>query len=155
VGLLAHIARWFGRRDDLGSRGERAAAAMLRAKGYRILGANLKAGSGSGGGYGWGEVDLLAEDPDGRTIVIVEVKTRRRAKNASGKSARIAPEASVTRAKQRKLVRLMDALCRANGWEERPKRIDVVAVEVFGEAGGGTRETVTHYEHAVGRGTRR
>jgi putative endonuclease len=155
VGLLAHISRWFGRRDDLGSRGERAAAALLRSKGYRILGSNLKAGSGAGSGYGWGEVDLLAEDPDGRTIVVVEVKTRRRAKDAPGKSARIAPEAGVTRAKQRKLVRLMDALCRANGWQERPKRIDVIAVEIVDDGAGGTREVVKHYEHAVGRGTRR
>lgn len=151
MGLLSTIAGWLGRKDDLGARGERIAAAMLRAKGYRILGTNVKAGSGAGGGYGWGEVDLLAEDPDGRTIVVVEVKTRRRAKGTRGKSARVAPEASVTRSKQRKLIRLMDALSRANGWDGRPKRIDVVAVEVFDDSTGVTREAATHFEHALAR----
>lgn len=50
-----------------GRQGEEAAARHLRRAGYRILGRNLR--------NRFGEVDLLAEAPDQRTIVVVEVKS--------------------------------------------------------------------------------
>jgi putative endonuclease len=53
--------RWFGRRS------ERTAARFLRSHGYRILAANLA--------DRLGELDLLALDPDGRTLVVVEVRS--------------------------------------------------------------------------------
>lgn len=146
VGLFERFKAWlaglFGGGRSLGARGEAAAASMLARKGYRLLGKNLR--------LSFGEIDLLVEDPDGRTIVLVEVKTRRRGPGAPGASARVAPEASITRRKARTLVRLLDAVTRANGWEGRPKRIDVVAVEAHDEPGG-ERLTLRHFLSAVGR----
>lgn len=55
-------ARW------LGGRGERAAMRALRARGYRLLGRNLRTPCG--------EVDLLAEQ--GGLLVLVEVKATAR-----------------------------------------------------------------------------
>lgn len=50
----------------LGSRGERAAAAHLRKRGYRVINRNYRCPVG--------EIDLISWD--GETIVFVEVKTR-------------------------------------------------------------------------------
>ena len=77
-------------RRILGRRGERRAARFLRRRGYRILHRNLTIGRD--------EADLVALDPDGRTIVIVEVKTR--------SSDYLAPEVKINRDKQYRLARL-------------------------------------------------
>lgn len=58
-GLLARL---------LGTRGERAAARALRARGYRVLGRNLRTPAG--------ELDLLAEERG--ALVLVEVKSTSR-----------------------------------------------------------------------------
>lgn len=107
--------------DAWGLRGEDAAAALLRSRGFRVLGRSLRLHAG--------EIDILAEDPDGKTVVVVEVKTRVRREGQAARSASTPPEASITARKRRKLVSLARALVRANGWESRPLRIDVVAVE--------------------------
>jgi len=107
--------------DTWGVRGEGAAAAFLKSRNFRVLGRSLRLGAG--------EIDILAEDPDGRTIVVVEVKTRVRRAGQPERSARTLPEASITARKRRKLVVLARAIVRANGWAARPLRIDVIAVE--------------------------
>lgn len=99
----------------LGMVGERHAAGFLRGAGYRILARNLRGEQG--------EIDLLCEAPDERTIVVVEVKTRR----AGG---RLPPEASVHARKLATLRTLLRSVVAANGWHDRPRRIDVVAVDV-------------------------
>lgn len=109
------------RRDPLGPAGERAAARYLRRRGYRVLARNLHTVAG--------EADLVCEAPDRRTIVLVEVKSRRRIEGQPQRSAEMAPEASVTAAKRRKLTAIARTLARLNRWEDRPMRIDVVAVE--------------------------
>lgn len=119
----------------LGRRGERIAARYLRRRGYRVLARNLRAPMG--------EIDLLCESPDGREIVVVEVKTRR-----AGGSDRPAPEASITRRKRGTLVALAAWVRRANGWEDRPARIDAVSVVVDRRG----RAAVTHIESAVRAG---
>jgi len=61
--------RSWRRRQARGARGERRAARWLRAAGFTIIGRGLRvAGT---------EIDLLTLDPDGRTLVLIEVKTRR------------------------------------------------------------------------------
>lgn len=122
--------------EDLGRRGERIAARHLRRKGYRVLARNARVSVG--------EADIVCRGPDRETIVIVEVKTRRRGQSES--SDAIPPESSITRAKRRKLLSVTRTLVRANGWEHRPVRIDVVAVEFEPT---GRRATVRHYESAV------
>lgn len=104
----------------VGARGEREAARFLRRAGYRVKGRNLRLRAG--------EIDLLCVAPDSRTVVVVEVKSRVRS-GAAGES-RVAPEAAVTAHKRAKLAALTRSLRRANGWEDRPVRIDVVAVEM-------------------------
>lgn len=96
----------------IGPRGERAAARHLKARGYRILARNLR--------HQLGEIDLLAEAPDQRTLVIVEVK--------SGSGAAAVPEWHVNPAKQRKLTSLAAAVTRRRALHARPIRFDVVAV---------------------------
>lgn len=73
-----------------------------------------------------GEADLLALDPDRRTIVLVEVKSRR---TGAANISQPPPEAAITRDKRRTLVQILRYFARANGWSDRPLRIDVIAVE--------------------------
>lgn len=119
LSLLVRRAR--SASDAWGLRGEDAAARLLKSRGYRVLGRSLRLHAG--------EIDILAEDPDGKTIVVVEVKTRVRRAGQPERSARTPPEASITAHKRRKLVTLARSLARSNGWQSRPLRIDVVAVE--------------------------
>jgi putative endonuclease len=74
--------RWFGRRS------ERVAAGYLRKKGFRLLAANVADRRG--------ELDLLALDPDGATVVVVEVRS------VSGTDPHLAAE-TVDARKQRKI----------------------------------------------------
>lgn len=118
---------------DLGGAGERAAAGLLKRAGYRVLGRNVR--------LRVGEADLVCLAPDGRTIVVVEVKTRRPGAGASG----IPPEASVHHRKRRKLLAVTRSLVRAKGWRDRPVRIDVVAVDWPAEG----EPVLRHYVGAV------
>lgn len=74
--------RWFGQRS------EKAAARYLKKNGYRILAANVYERVG--------ELDLLALDPDRRTLVVVEVRSTSTADPQKAAD-------SVTYPKQRKL----------------------------------------------------
>lgn len=120
----------------IGARGEREAAKFLRRAGYQIKGRNLRLSAG--------EIDLLCTDPDHRTIVVVEVKSRVRTGQPG--SSRVNPEAAVTAHKRAKLASLTRTLRRANGWEDRPVRIDVVAVELSPD---GREAQVRHFIDAV------
>ena len=123
-----------GGRDPIGPAGERVAAKCLRRGGYRVIARNVRTGSG--------EVDLICLAPDKRTIVFVEVKTRR---VRDGGVAAHRPEASVGAKKREKLRRVAREVARKRGWTDRPLRIDVVAVE-WPERG---RPVVRHTERAV------
>lgn len=106
---------------ELGRAGENRAAHLLRRAGYRILERNVR--------VRFGEADLVCVDPDGVTIVVVEVKTRRPGASGSVQGAAVAPEAAVHSGKRRKLLAITRSLVRANGWEGRPVRIDTIAIE--------------------------
>lgn len=139
--MLAWAARLLHRPGDpaaLGRRGERRAARMLRRLGYRVLGRNVR--------LKVGEADIVCIDPDGRTVVIVEVKTRLRGGGTSLLGETVAPEASIHAHKRRKLLAVSRALIRANGWTARPCRIDVVAVEW---PASGATPTLRHHKGAV------
>ncbi|MBX3357141.1 MAG: YraN family protein [Phycisphaeraceae bacterium] len=101
----------------LGRAGERAAARLLRRSGYRILARNVR--------VPMGEADIVCVAPDRRTIVVVEVKTRR---TIPGR-IQPPPEANIHAHKRRKLLSVARHLAAANRWNDRPVRIDVVAVE--------------------------
>jgi len=123
------------RRGDhhaLGARGERHAARYLRRQGYRVLARSLRVPAG--------EADLLCLAPDRRTIVLVEVKTRR---PAPGRGRR--PEAQVGRAKQHRLRAILASIIASNSWSDRPRRIDIVAID-WPKSGA---PQVRHFKSAV------
>jgi len=109
---MSLLHRLFRRHESRGARGERLAASYLRARGFRILERNLHVHDD--------EADLVALDPDGTTVVLVEVKTR--------SNDGIAPEASVNQRKRQHLVRMAMKLQQQPSYRDRPFRFDVVAV---------------------------
>ncbi len=111
---LNSLARWWlhvRRPLTLGQRGERAAAQFLRRLGYRIVFQASRASQG--------ELDLVAVD--GRTVVFVEVKTRRSLDDGQ-------PCEAVDVAKQRRLTYLGVAYLKRHGLLECASRFDVVSV---------------------------
>lgn len=131
--------------EKLGALGERAAARYLKRNQYRVLDRNLRLSAG--------EIDLLCLAPDRKTVVIVEVKSRR---TSDSTGARI-PEAAITLRKRRKLRILSEILIRKLGWEGRSLRIDVVAVEFSCDASARPSvlwrprpSSIRHFEGAVG-----
>jgi putative endonuclease len=97
-------------RHELGRRGEDLAARHLEELGYRVVERNLL--------NAMGELDLVALD--GATVVVVEVKTRRR----SGR----APAEAVNFRKQRQLTKAASLFLKSRRWLERSARFDVVEV---------------------------
>jgi putative endonuclease len=114
-------------RNELARAGEEIAARFLAARGWRILGRNLRYGR-------TGEIDIVAERAG--VLAFVEVKTRRG--DAYG-----TPGEAVTWRKQRRI----RELARHYLMSERPRaaaiRFDVVEVRAGGRAPG-----VTHLEGA-------
>jgi putative endonuclease len=99
------------RQRTLGERGEAAAARYLRGLGYRIVGRGVRTRLG--------EIDLVAVD--GRTVVFVEVKTRRSDQQGH-------PSEAVDLAKQRRLTRLATAYLKRRCLLHCAARFDIVAV---------------------------
>src|SRR5687767_4678096 len=110
--MMGWLRGLVAKQDSLGVKGERAAERWLRRRGYRILERNLHVGKD--------EADITAMAPDGRTLVIVEVKTR--------VADDILPEEQVGPQKQRHLVRLAARLAQQEQFRECGVRFDVIAV---------------------------
>jgi putative endonuclease len=113
----------------LGASGARLAAGWLEARGYEIVGANWRCA--------YGEADLIAERAG--ELIFVEVKTRR------GDSLG-APEEAVTVAKRRKLIATAQTYLMGRSAEDRPFRIDVIAVQL---TPAGRLVEIRHYPAAV------
>jgi len=111
--------------NELGQKGEQAAAEHLAAEGYKILERNWR--------FGKDEIDIIAEK--GNFIVIVEVKTR--STSFFGE-----PEEAVDKQKRRFLIRAADkyVIQKAIDLEVR---FDIVAV-IFEQG----RQTIRHIEDA-------
>jgi putative transposase len=103
-------------RRQLGDYGEDLAAAALKKQGYKILERNFVTPLG--------EIDLIARQ--GKTLVVVEVKTRRG-------SSFGAPQDSVHPGKQGRLRRLAEYYLKAKRLTDAPVRFDVVAVTLAGD----------------------
>ena len=98
-------------RKTLGERGELAAAKYLRRTGYRIVTTRLR--------HRYGEVDIIALD--GRTVVFVEVKTRRLDLTTQ-------PAEAVDANRQRRLTHAALAFLKGHGLLEYASRFDVMEV---------------------------
>ncbi len=114
-------------RDDLGRRGEDAAARYLADLGYRIVGRRERVLRG--------DIDIVALD--GRTVVFVEVRSRSDTSHGH-------PAETVGSAKQRRIADLALAYIRRHRLEDCSVRIDVVAVTFD----AGRRPVVEHYQNA-------
>jgi putative endonuclease len=136
TGLIGLIRGLIHRDDSVWKRGEDAAAKHMKSNGYRILDQNLR--------LGMGEIDLLCEEPGTGTIVVVEVKARLR---KSDDQRRVDPEANITAAKKRKLRTLTAVLIKQRPFQNRPIRIDVIAVEFL--EGFNKPAELRHYQSAV------
>jgi putative endonuclease len=108
--LIERWRAWFNP-GTLGQQGEAAAARFLRRLGYKIL--------VRGDRVQLGELDLVAVD--GRTLVFVEVKTRRSTDLGE-------PSEAVDQVKQRRLTRLALGYMKRHGLLSYPARFDVIAV---------------------------
>ena len=100
-------------RQRTGRLGEDLAKRHLEALGHRILGTNQR--------YPSGEIDIIAERD--QTLAFIEVRTRR------GKSLG-SPEESITPRKQAHMVAAAQEYLEVNDIQNRPWRIDVIAVEL-------------------------
>lgn len=121
--------------QSLDRRGERAAERHVRRLGYKIV-ARRERGR-------LGELDLIAVDQ--RTIVFIEVKTRR--SHDAGR-----PDEAVDADKQQRLTRLALAYLKHHDLLEHPARFDVIGVTW---PDGAKKPTIAHYQNAfeaVGRG---
>lgn len=95
----------------LGEEGEEIAVAFLKGRKYAVLERNFRCKCG--------EVDIVARD--GKTLVFVEVKTRR--SQVFGP-----PQASVTPFKQRQIAKAALAWLASKKMQDAPARFDVVAI---------------------------
>jgi putative endonuclease len=127
--VIAWLREMFSREQSLSARGERAAAAFLRRKGYRIRAHNLRIGKD--------EADIVAIAPDGRTLVIAEVKSR--------SIDDILPEEQVGLAKQHRLNRLAAKVQQQARFRDFAVRFDVIAV-IWPD--GASEPTIRHHEGA-------
>jgi len=134
---LAAIATRFTARSTagLGRKGERVAARYLARQGLRVIGRNLQTTAG--------EADILCEDRSTGAVVLVEVKSRRRTVADRGHDE---PESQINAFKRSRLLGIARLLRRANGWEDRPFRIDVVAVDFVPTQ---RRPVIRHHINAV------
>jgi len=125
------VRTWLAKRlrpKPLGERGEDAAAKFLKHLGYRILARRLDSRLG--------ELDIVAVD--GRTIVFVEVKTRRSSDAGH-------PAEAVDENKQRRLTQAALGYLKAQGLLKYSARFDVVAIIWPTDA---RRPTIEHYINA-------
>jgi putative endonuclease len=133
--LFSHWRTAWRRYRSLGQRGERAAGRYLRSLGYEIVGRRERGRLG--------ELDLVAVD--GRTIVFIEVKTRR-SHDAGHPAEAVGPE------KQRRLTRLALAYLKRHELLEFASRFDVMAITWPQGARKPAIEHIRNAFEAAGRG---
>jgi putative endonuclease len=105
-------------RRTTGIRGEEEAARFLTRSGYAILDKNVRTRAG--------EIDLIAKE--GKTLVFVEVKTRRDLESDP-------PQAAVHTRKQNRLAKLALGYLKQKRIRQTPCRFDVVSVIINDEGG--------------------
>lgn len=131
---------WFGRgkghgevasstNRQTGDKGEEIASAFLTARGYRILERNFRCKGG--------EVDIIVREPKDKSLVFVEVKTRRDLSYG-------VPQLAVTPFKQRQISKAALTWIALHKQHDQNARFDVIAILL--DADG--RHTVEHIVNA-------
>lgn len=114
--------RWFGSAPPeppltgnrgTGILGEEVASKFMISNGYRILERNFRCKGG--------EVDIIARDPEGKSLVFVEVKTRRSLSYG-------VPQLAVTPFKQRQISKATLTWLSRNRLHDTNARFDVIAI---------------------------
>lgn len=121
--------------QELGKWGEKLAADFLIKLGYAIIARNVRTP--------YGEIDLIAQqpdesNPDGTTIVFVEVKTRRSQSYGF-------PEESITASKQEHLISAALHYLQEHPEFDQDWRIDVIAIERYENLD----PIIHHFENAL------
>jgi putative endonuclease len=127
----ARVRNWFAGRfpeKSLGDRGEDAAAKFLKRQGYYILVRSLDSPLG--------ELDIVAVD--GRTVVFVEVKTRR-----SDDAGR--PEEAIDQRKEQRMTQAALGYLKSNRLLNYSSRFDVISITWPADA---RTPTIEHYKNA-------
>jgi putative endonuclease len=125
------VRGWFAKRfpeKSLGDRGEDAAAKFLKRHGFHILARSLDSPLG--------ELDIVAVD--GRTVVFVEVKTRR--SHDAG-----LPSEAIDQRKEQRMTQAALAYLKSNRLLNYSARFDVIAITWPGNV---RRPTIEHYKNA-------
>jgi putative endonuclease len=131
VSWPSRVRDWFARRfpeKSLGDRGEDAAAKYLKRQGYHILARSLDSPLG--------ELDIVAVD--GRTVVFVEVKTRR--SDDAGRASE-----AIDQRKEQRMTQAALAYLKSNRLLGYSARFDVVAITWPDDA---RRPTIEHFKNA-------
>jgi putative endonuclease len=105
----------------IGNLGERIAANYFKARGCKIMEMNFE----NRVGYRIGEIDIIACDSKRNEIIFVEVKTRQKGTTNSS-----SPELAISRAKYRKLSKIISAYLRKNNLQSSTYRLDAIAIEL-------------------------
>ena len=134
--------KWFGKAPSpghtgprptdnrgIGDLGEALAAAFLEGNNYRILERNYRCKGG--------EVDIVARDPRDKSLVFVEVKTRRDLSYG-------VPQLAVTPFKQRQISKAAQTWLARNRQQDANARFDVIAI-LLAESGP---HKIEHIENA-------
>lgn len=108
-------------RKEIGDLGEQIAANYFLARGCEILEMNFE----NKFGYRLGELDVVARDLKNNEIIFAEVKTRKK-----GTSNSEAPELAISRAKYRKLSKIISNYLRKNNLLDCDYRLDAIAIEL-------------------------
>lgn len=114
-------------KQSLGRWGEERAAEFLIAKGYEVLGRNIRTA--------YGEIDLLSRQ--GATLIFVEVKAR--SSEAYGH-----PEESISAVKRQHMAEAAESYLQAHPEFEGDWRVDVIAIS---RRGGSPQ--ILHIEDAL------
>jgi putative endonuclease len=122
-------------RRPLGIKGEEEAARFLSRSGYAILEKNVRTRAG--------EIDLVAKE--GKTLVFVEVKTRKDVPVQADAPPPPPPQAAVNTRKQNRLGRLAHGYLKAKRLRQIPCRFDVVSVIINDE---GAVKAIRHIPNA-------
>ncbi len=108
-------------RKEIGNLGEKIAANYFKARGCEILEMNFE----NKVGYRLGEIDVVARDLKSGELIFAEVKTRKK-----GTTNSEFPELAISRAKYRKLLKIISNYLRKNDLLESSWHLDAIAIEL-------------------------